>query len=59
MTAQGTAFVIYLWHYVAARLLYDELVRPLTHGHLPDTLVLVTIAAGLAFGLGRRRGRRA
>ncbi len=59
MTAPGSAFVTYLWHYVLARLLYDELVRPLSRGHVPPTVVLVAIAAAVAFGLRRRSGRRA
>jgi hypothetical protein len=59
MTAPATAFVIYLWHYLAARLLYDDLVRPLSRGQLPSALVLVAIAAAVAFALGRRSGRRA
>ena len=27
MTAPATAFLTYLWHYMAARFLYDEVVR--------------------------------
>ncbi len=59
MTAPGSAFVTYLWHYVLARVFYDELVRPLSRGHVPTVLVVVAIGAAVAFGLGRRRGRRA
>jgi hypothetical protein len=58
MSAQATTFVTYLWHYVVARLLYDDLLRPLTHGRVPPTLLLLA-AAGLGFGLGRRTRRRA
>jgi hypothetical protein len=57
MSAPATAFVTFLWHYVAARLIYDDLVRPLTRGQIPSALVLVAIAAGVAFAVGRRRGR--
>jgi hypothetical protein len=56
--AEASAFVIYLWHYVVARLLYDDLLRPLTHGHVPATLLLA-LAAGAGFGLGRKTRRRA
>jgi len=59
MTAPASAFLTYLWHYMLARLLYDDLVRPVSRGHVPTTLVVVAIAAAVAFGLGRRSGRRA
>jgi hypothetical protein len=42
---------------LAARAVYDELVRPLTHGHAGSLLLLLLIAAG-AFLLGRRTGLR-
>jgi hypothetical protein len=54
----ATAFVTYLWHYMLARLLYDDLVRPVAHGHVSRGLVLVLVA-GAAFGLGRASARRA
>jgi hypothetical protein len=50
-------FITYLWHYLAARAIYDELLRPVTHGHAASLLLLVLIAAG-AFLLGRGRGLR-
>ena len=59
VTTPATAFVTYLWHYVAARLIYDSLVRPLTRGHVPAALVLVVIAGAVCFAAGRRSGRRA
>jgi hypothetical protein len=59
MTAPGSAFVTYLWHYVLARLFYDDLVRPLERGHVTTALVLVAVIAVVGFGMGRRRGRRA
>ena len=58
--AMSTPFITYLWHYLAARAIYDELVRPLTHGHAASLLLLMVIAAG-AFLLGRQsrlRNRR-
>ena len=39
--------------------LYDELVRPLTRGHLATGLAVIVIAACLFVLLGRRRRRRA
>jgi hypothetical protein len=45
-----TAFLTYLWHYMSARLLYDELARR----HL---LVLLVVVAGIVLVLGRRRRR--
>jgi hypothetical protein len=53
----STLFITYLWHYLAARAIYDELVRPLTHGHAASLLLLMGIAGG-AFLLGRRSGLR-
>lgn len=38
----ATTLLTYIWHYVAARLLYDELIRPLAEGRL---YVLVPLAA--------------
>lgn len=53
----ATEFVTYLWHYMTARLLYDEFVRPLANGHLsaPMPMVAVAIAAFAAGRLTRRR----
>ncbi len=57
--APATEFVTYLWHYMLARLLYDELVRRILHGHAPAWwLVAVLAAFVLALARGRRRGRR-
>jgi uncharacterized membrane protein YdjX (TVP38/TMEM64 family) len=57
MSASAAAFLTYLWHYMLARLLYDDLARPLLHGHVPVTLPIVAGAA-VVFALGRRAGRR-
>ena len=56
--APASAFVTYLWHYMLARFLYDELARPLVHGRVPIPLVVaVAIVAALAVtrAVGRRR----
>jgi hypothetical protein len=56
----ASMFVTYLWHYLVARLLYDELVRPLTHGRPGSPLVIAVCTCGALFILGRlaRRMRR-
>jgi MYXO-CTERM domain-containing protein len=51
MTAPGKAFLTYMWHYVVARLIYEELVR----GHVPAALL---VAAAALVGLALRRRRR-
>ena len=53
----SVVFITYVWHYLAARAIYDELVRPLARGHPASLLLVVLIAAG-AFWLGRRTARR-
>lgn len=53
----STLFITYLWHYLAAHAVYDELVRPLAHGHTASVALLMLIAAA-AFLLGRRNGLR-
>ena len=54
----ATALLTYLWHYLVARTIYDQLVRPLAHGHLPGAVPVVGVAAA-AFVLGRLTRRRA
>jgi MYXO-CTERM domain-containing protein len=46
----ATAFLTYLWHYMAARFLYDEVVRR----HVAGALLLAAVAV-VGFGLRRRR----
>jgi hypothetical protein len=53
----ASEFVTYLWHYVVARLLYDDFVRRLVHGHVPAAVSVVAIAM-LAFAVGRLTRRR-
>jgi hypothetical protein len=50
-------FITYLWHYLAARAIYDDLLRPLTRGH-PGPLLEVGVTAAAAFLLGRSSARR-
>lgn len=53
----STLFFTYLWHYLAARGIYDQVFAPIAHGH-PAALVLITLTAVIGFVLGRRSGRR-
>lgn len=56
----SSLFITYLWHYLAARAIYDDLLRPVTRGHPGSLIVLGVLLAG-AFALGRRsvmRSRR-
>lgn len=54
----GFDFLTYLWHYLLARLMYDDLVRPLTRSGTAMVLLPLAIVAIVSFLLGRRSGRR-
>jgi hypothetical protein len=58
MTADAVTLLTYLLHYLVARMIYDQLVRPLTHGDPAGAALLVCVALG-AFLAGRRKRRRA
>jgi hypothetical protein len=45
-------FVSYVWHYLAARALYDELLRPAVGGNY-GPLLTVGLVGAIAFLLGR------
>ncbi|HYB26878.1 MAG TPA: hypothetical protein VEF89_09720 [Solirubrobacteraceae bacterium] len=49
MSTSASAFLTYLWHYMLARVIYDELVR----GHVPATVLPVAVAV-VGFVLRRR-----
>jgi len=51
MTA-AVALLTYLWHYLTARTIYDDLVRPLAHGNL-SVAVLVACVGAVGFAAGR------
>lgn len=56
----SSMFISYLWHYIAARAIYDELLRPAMRGH-PGVLIVLGLLMVGAFVLGRRsvvRSRR-
>lgn len=57
----ATTLFTYIWHYVVARLLYDELIRPLADGRLYALVplaALVVVVALAARTLRRARSRR-
>ena len=56
--SDAAAFLTYLWHYVVARTIYDDLMRPLLHGHGSGAVALACIAVA-SFALGRLTRRRA
>ncbi len=60
MSTPAASFVAYLWHYMVARLIYDELVRPIMRGGGGGALLVIAcigVAAG-AYLIRVRRGRR-
>jgi hypothetical protein len=53
----AAAFLVYLWHYLIARLLFDEFLGGLSHSR--GGVLVALICAGLAgYWIGRRRRRR-
>jgi hypothetical protein len=57
MTAGHMSVFTHVWHYVVARLLYDELVRPLLHGHVATiVLALACVCAVILVVRLTRRG---
>jgi hypothetical protein len=58
MSAPAISLLSYVWHYLVARMVYDQLVRPLTHGDASRVVLLACVGAA-AFILGRRTRRRA
>mgnify|MGYP001441072037 CR=1 FL=1 len=58
MITGSVTLITYVWHYLFARTIYDQLLRPLLHGNISGVLLLGCVATG-AFLLGRWTGRRA
>lgn len=56
MTGSAVIFITYLWHYLTARLVYDQVLRPLIHGHPQGALLLCGVAIA-SFALGHRSAR--
>ncbi len=51
MSLAALPLITYLWHYVVARLLFDQLLRPLERGDGPRLVLVVCIgAAGFVAG---------
>ena len=57
MSAGAIHFITYLWHYLVARMLYDQLLRPLIHGDASNALLVAAVGAA-CFAAGRMSGRR-
>ena len=57
MTSSAVTFITYLWHYLTARFVYDQVLRPLIHGHPSSALLLCGVAIG-SFAVGRWSARR-
>ena len=58
----SATFLTYLWHYLIARTLYDQLLHPILRGHLAVLLLVAGVgAAGFLAGRSTRgrvkRGR--
>jgi hypothetical protein len=58
MSVPASGFVTYLWHYVVARLLYDDLVHPLVRGEGVALAAVVGIAVAVAVVVLRLNRRR-
>jgi hypothetical protein len=58
MTVPAVTVLSYLWHYLVARVVYDQLIRPVLHGDAAHLTMLACVAA-VAFALGRWIRRRA
>ena len=58
MTGEAVSLLTYVWHFLVARMIYDQLVRPVIHGDAARLALLACIAT-VAFALGRRVRRRA
>jgi hypothetical protein len=54
---EALSLVTYVWHYLVARMLYDQLIRPLAHGDAAGIAMLACVAVG-SFAVGRRTRRR-
>ena len=58
MSVDASPFLVYLGHYLLARLLYEDFVRPLAHGRAAASIIAIAAVALVSFALGRRTGRR-
>jgi hypothetical protein len=58
MSLPAVSLLTYLWHYLVARMLYDQLIRPVAHGDGSGLALLACVAIG-SFVLGRWTRRQA
>jgi uncharacterized membrane protein YjfL (UPF0719 family) len=59
VTLTATSLVVYVWHYLVARLLYDDLIRPLAQHGVGGAALVGACALGLGLLVARaRRARR-
>jgi hypothetical protein len=58
MSANAVTLITYVLHYLLARVLYEQLLRPVIHGDA-SRLVLLGCVAATAFLIGRWTRRRA
>jgi hypothetical protein len=58
MSEAAVSLLIYVWHYLVGRMIYDQLLRPIGRGDAAAVLLLACVAAA-AFALGRCTRRRA
>jgi hypothetical protein len=58
VSVPAVSLLVYVWHYLVARMIYDQLLRPMGRGDAAGVLLVAGVAAA-AFLLGRRTRRRA
>jgi peptidoglycan/LPS O-acetylase OafA/YrhL len=59
LSGGAITFITYLWHYLVARVIYDEVVRPLLRGDASGILLIGCVAvAGFLVGAWRERRSR-
>jgi hypothetical protein len=52
MSPPAVALLTYVWHYLIARTIYEQLIRPIERGNF-SVVLLVACAAAVAFAAGR------
>ena len=57
MIVTATSLIVYVWHYLVARLLYDDLIRPLAERGVGGAAVVGACALGVGLLVARARGR--
>jgi positive regulator of sigma E activity len=57
MSVLASPLLVYLWHYLVARLLFDQLLGGLAHSRAAILVAVLCAGAG-GYWVGRRRRRR-